>query len=566
MKTSLLVAGLFIMLSGCQSRDIEPLVAVDSLYINGNIITMVDNQRKAEAIAIKDGLIYALGDKETLLKYQGENTSIVDLAGKTLMPGFIDPHSHFSTAIFMSDWVSLLSPPFGDVTNISDIRGKLQQHIKAKGIKKGQWIIGYGYDSDLLDEKRHLNKLDLDQMFPNTPIFINHVSMHMGVVNSKGLELLNITEQSVAPEGGSIVRMPRSNNPSGLLLEKSHSKALLSLPRPAIADLLNRNIKAAQQLYASQGITTAQDGFSDKGLISLLQAAAYSKKLYIDLSVLVGTGGDTSIFDSYNFANSYSNHLKFGGIKIGLDGSPQGKTAYFSEPYLNSHNHGTVTVNQQTFNDVLLKAYQNNVQAYVHANGDGAVDMVLEGHKQADIVMGHANSERRTVVVHSQFMRHEQLDRYSEYGFIPSYFSNHAFFWGDVHIKNLGQKRAEFLSPMATSLKKGIIFTNHTDFPITPINHLLSVTTAVERKTRSGQILGADERINIWQALKAITINSAYQYREENSKGSLQAGKLADLVILSQNPLTVAPQDIKDIKVVETIKRGKTIFKLTSRE
>jgi predicted amidohydrolase YtcJ len=263
-----------------------------------------------------------------------------------------------------------------------------------------------------------------------------------------------------------------------------------------------------------------------------------------------------------------NNHLKLNGFKLFADGSPQGKTAFFTESYLTevpgcdkNECHGIPTITQEKFNDAIVTAFKNNIQPYVHCNGDAAIDMYIKAVKYADAQLNTTALARRPVVIHAQFTRADQLDSYKELGMLPSFFTNHTFFWGDVHIRNLGKERAFFESPVNSALKKGITFTNHTDFGVTPINQIFTIWTAVNRLSRSGVIVGPDERITPIEALRAVTINGAYEYFEEATKGSIEKGKLADFAILTNNPLTVNPATIKDIEVLETIKEGKTIFK-----
>jgi hypothetical protein len=195
----------------------------------------------------------------------------------------------------------------------------------------------------------------------------------------------------------------------------------------------------------------------------------------------------------------------------------------------------------------------------MHANGDAAIDMLLRAHEYA--AAGSLDKDRRTTIIHSQFVRADQLDKYAAYKLIPSFYTEHTYYFGDTHVLNRGREQAYFLSPMRAAIDKGIRPTNHTDFVVAPLDQMFVMWTAVNRLSRGGEVIGPDQRITALEALKAITINAAYQYREEASKGTLEVGKLADLVILDKNPLTVDPMAIKDIKVVETIKEGKTIYK-----
>jgi predicted amidohydrolase YtcJ len=252
-------------------------------------------------------------------------------------------------------------------------------------------------------------------------------------------------------------------------------------------------------------------------------------------------------------------------VKVIADGSPQGRTAYFTKPYLTcgpggeKNWRGTPIVPPEHLNAVVKLAYECDAQVLVHCNGDAAIDMLLDAHKAAGAPHG-----RRTTVVHSQFVRRDQLDLYVQYGINASFFTNHAFFWGDVHMQNLGQERAYFLSPMKTARALGLRMTNHSDFLVTPLDPMFILWTAVNRTSRSGQIIGPDERISVLDGLKALTIDGAHQYFEENRKGSIEVGKLADLVILTANPTKVDPAAIKAIKVAETIKGGKSVFRRAS--
>jgi predicted amidohydrolase YtcJ len=207
-------------------------------------------------------------------------------------------------------------------------------------------------------------------------------------------------------------------------------------------------------------------------------------------------------------------------------------------------------------------AYQNNHQLFVHCNGDATMDMLLLAHENACKKLSQPlDADRRTVVIHSNFVRKDQLIKYKEYNIIPSFFTNHAFYWGDVHVENLGQERAFFLSPMHTADSLGLVYTNHTDYIITPINQIFTIWSAVNRVSRTGNVIGPNERATPYQALQALTINGAYQHFDDKTRGTLTTGKLADLVILDKNPLKTDPLAIKDIMVMETIKEGNAVYK-----
>jgi predicted amidohydrolase YtcJ len=250
-----------------------------------------------------------------------------------------------------------------------------------------------------------------------------------------------------------------------------------------------------------------------------------------------------------------------------IDGSPQGKTAFWSEPLLTDGPggekkwRGEPLFPPEVINRAAKELYSKGIQVFSHCNGDAAIDMMIDAAREAGVT---AADDARTVIIHSQFMRPDQLDAYVELGFTPSFFTTHAFYWGDVHIQNAGKERADFISPMASAQKKGIRFSNHSDFSVTPIDPIRMAWSAVSRTSRTGQVLGIEERVDMWTSLKALTIDAAWQIREEDIKGTIAPGKLADLVILDANPMDVDTVDVDkvlDIKVVETLKEGKTVYK-----
>jgi len=550
--------------NGCKTVP-QPELA-DIIYTNGNIITMQSEGDVAKSIAVKNGRILAIDTENLTSKYQGENTLVVDLHKKTLLPGFIDAHSHISLGMATISLANLSSPPVSSVKSISDIITKLSALQEKRNIAKGEWILGWGYDPDLLEENRHPNKLDLDKVFPDHPVYLLHVSGHMAVVNSLALKKIGIDASSSNPPGGMIVRLVDSDEPNGLLQETAMYLVQQHLPKPTLEQSMAL-LEATQNLYASHGITTAQDGFTDYKNFQFLTQAATAGKLKLDIEVLAGF---------VNLGDYYQNHgedfgkrkngLRLAGVKVVSDGSPQGKTAFFSQPYLTqvpgcTHQcKGFPNVTKEQLKDIMRRCYERDVQLFTHANGDGAIDLFLDAHEEVIDSMDGVPSDLRNVIIHSQFVRPDQLELYKKHQMIPAFFTNHAFFWGDTHLDNLGKKRANFLSPMKTAMEMGIVSTNHTDFPVTPIDQLFLLNTAVNRSSRSGKIIGESERISVYQGLQAITINAAYQHKQEHLKGSIKVGKLADFVILNENPLTVTLNKIKDIQVLQTIKEGKVIF------
>lgn len=562
-------AFLFFLMIVLGNWSCDPAVvgqAADVIYHNGTIITIEDDMPSATSVAVVDGKILAVGKQSLLKQHKGDSTQVVDLKGRTLLPGFVDAHSHMALAMSLVRQANVSSPPVNTVNNITDIIDKLKAQKAKYDIKDGEWIIGWGYDPDLLEEQRHPSKLDLDKAFPNNPVFIAHISGHMAVVNSHTLKMLEIDEHTADPAGGVIIRLLDSNEPSGLLQESAVYLVYNNLPKPTAEETFEL-FDEVQDVYAAHGITTAQDGLTNYQTYQFFKQAAAAGKLKLDVELLASFLDARDYFTHAidDFGKS-QNRLRLAGLKIVSDGSPQGKTAFFSDPYLTKvpgciHDcKGFANLDQEQLKGLMSRCYSLGIQLFTHANGDGAIDLFLQTHQKIKDSIPTLSNDLRNVIIHSQFVRPDQLEIYKENNMIPAYFSNHAFFWGDVHLQNLGEERASFLSPLKTTMDMGIIATNHTDFMVTPLDQLMTVWTAVNRTTRSGKVLGPEERVTPLEALKTITINSAYQHQQEDSKGSIKVGKLADFVILDRNPLTVDPDDIKDIKVLQTIKEGVVIF------
>lgn len=547
-----------------QTASSRPSVlATDTtVFINGDILTMNDSQPTAEALAMKGGKIIAIGQEKTVRDAAGKTALIRDLSGHTLIPGLIDTHGHIGLGSFTAGVADLQPPPAGNVSNMKEMTAALVKWSDAH--PDAPWIIGFGYDDSLLAEGRHPTREDLDKISTEKPIALMHVSGHLATCNTPCLAAGGITAETENPPGGVIRRMPGSSEPNGVLEETATGLALGKMPFPTAPQTMQA-INAQQANYASYGITTAQDGASNLGMVKLLEAMAASDQLKIDIVAYPALKKPEDFVAAIVPSQDYIGGFRVGGIKVSLDGSPQGKTAWITKPYhiappgTPKDYTGYPIFETEDVNTIVKQAFERNIPVLAHANGDAASDQLLGAVKLANKALGKA--DRRTVMIHAQTARDDQIDDMKIEGVLPSYFVSHTFFWGDWHRDSVfGIERASRISPLKTTLSKGVPFTIHNDAPIVPPDMMRLVWTAVMRETRSGKTLGEAERVTPTEALKAVTINAAYQYFEEDSKGSLETGKLADLVILSENPTTVSPGDIKDIRVLETIKEGETIF------
>jgi len=571
MKNILIPFVILVLAFSCKEKEQKPTATSEApaqLYYNGDILSMESNiPQYEEAVVELNGKIVFVGSQK-YAETHFPNATMIDLQGKFMAPGFIDPHSHFGMVSNSMGQVDLNSPPVGEVASIDDIMIKMKNYKSENNIPDGEWIFGWGYDESQLKEQRHPNKREIDAVLPNNPVYLEHTSGHMGVGNSMALEKMNVTSKTPNPDGGTIEHFPNTKEPTGLLQETAMYPFVGNMMK-ILEKKQGDFFDTTQEYYASNGITTAQDGMTDRNTIKFFQSQADAGNFKIDLMALGGyTELEINLNDSLIDWKTYNNGFKVQGTKIIADGSPQGKTAYFTEPFLTpvpgceSDCRGLPSLSQETMNDLFILAYKNDNQLFIHGNGDASIDMIIAAHENACKELNQAlNKDRRTIVIHSQFVRPDQLETYVKYNMQPSFFTNHAYFWGDVHVENLGEKRAFFLSPIASADRLGLKYTNHSDATVTPIDPLFTIWSAVNRVSRTGEVIGEDEKATPYQALKAITINAAYEFFEEDSKGSISLGKQADFVILDKNPLTVDPLKIKDIKVVETIKDGKSVYK-----
>ncbi|RQO33234.1 hydrolase [Herminiimonas sp. KBW02] len=541
----------------------------ETIYLGGSILTMAgDTPHYAEAVAIQNGKIINVGSKAAALKLRDERTRVVDLAGKTLLPGFIDAHGHAWMTGFQKLSANLLPPPDGKGSDIPTLVSLLKdwQSKNQVAIDKVGWIIGFGYDDSQLAEKRHPTATDLDQVSTDIPVVVIHQSSHLASMNHKALEMAGITSESPNPAGGVIRRLADGRTPDGVLEEMAFFGPMFKVLGSFDQDVSEKIALAGVDYYMQFGFTTAQEGRASKQITQTWNKLAKEGKLKIDVAAYPDLQAEQAFMSATGTKKSYSNHFRVAGVKLSLDGSPQGKTAWLSKPYVHApagqpaDYRGYPAIPKNDDLQLLVnQAFKHNWQILAHTNGDAAADALINAVAKAEKTYG--KGDRRTVMIHAQTVREDQLDRMKQLGIIPSFFSMHTFYWGDWHRdETLGKDRAFRISPTQSALKRGMWFTEHHDAPVALPSSIMILHTTVNRTTRSGAVLGEDQRVSPYIALKSITDWASRQYFEEKNKGTISVGKLADLVILDKNPLKVDPATIRDIKVLETIKEGKTIF------
>jgi predicted amidohydrolase YtcJ len=559
-----LVTGLFFASCGGS----EPTEPADTIYHGGPIVTVDDDNSTAEALAVRDGRIVAVGSEDGIMAMRASTTDVVDLEGRTLAPGFVDGHAHVAQFGIQAIGANLLAAPDGEVETVEDLVAALQRWAadNPQEIERFGVIFGVGYDDAVLG--RHPTRDDLDQVSTDVPVLAGHISGHFSAVNSAGLELFGYSADSEDPPGGVIRRRAGSREPNGVLEELASIPKMMAALSPRTSEDALYTFERGVGLAKSFGYTTAQEGRAfaptHQGLVTAAEAGLFDIDVvsYIDYT-------DRQIIDGPWHTDDYGNGYRVGGLKITLDGSPQGRTAWRTEPYLippegqpDDYLGYPAIEDDAVVAGVVQEAYEKGWQTLVHANGDAAVDQLIRTFRAGREAAGADGSEGlRNVLIHGQYVREDQLDDLVELDMIASLFPMHTFYWGDWHAQIIGEEKGQFISPTRTALDKGLVVTSHTDAPVALPNLMQVMWATVNRVSRTGQVIGPDQRVTPEEALRMITINAAYQHFEEDRKGSLEVGKLADMVVLSDNPLSVDPMEINQIQVMETIKEGETVFR-----
>ncbi|MFK7865553.1 MAG: amidohydrolase [Pseudohongiellaceae bacterium] len=562
MKKIIVVLLASIQLHCSPENEVELGPVADLIFIGQNIITM--DQPGVTGLAVLEDRISYVGNADEALGFQGPNTRVIDLGNRALLPGFIDAHGHFSAFAARLDALDLSPPPVGSVDSIDDLVVALKDWIERQQVPDGEIVFGVGYDDSLLLEQRHPTKEDLDRASTRHPIVISHVSGHLLVANSAALLNANVSALTDDPAGGVIRRVEGSNEPNGVMEETalglfpSQSSTLTAEKRRVLR-------RQALAVYAKYGITTIQDSNVSLAYIDQLTEEARGEPFPQDIVSYVWANRMTDEALGSVVPTSYEGGIRLGGVKFTLDGSPQGRTAWLTEPYTAGPPNAAVdyvaypSYEPSKYKERMVGLLERGVPVLAHANGDAAIDLMLDGVAGGLEEVGP--KDHRSVVIHGQLTRPDQLPRFKELGVVPSYYSVHPFFWGDWHRLSFGEARAAFISPVAATVELDIPFTVHNDTPVVPPDMMRLVSITVNRETRSGYVLGADQRASVQQALHAITLGAAYQYFEESEKGSLTLGKRADLVVLESNPLTADPKALGQIGIVETFARGTSIYK-----
>lgn len=516
-----------------------------TLYFGGPIVTL-EEPRYAQALVERGGRIAYVGDREEAERLAGPGARRVDLEGRALLPAFLDPHSHLLACAY-----ARLQVPLGECAGWGEITDRLSRHVQERGVQPGEWVKGTGYDQNALAEGAAPDRFCLDRACPNNPVVIQHASGHAGVFNTLALERLG------ALNGDCGLERDGQGELTGRGEENPFLDLLGRIPMDGLEDVL-RAFQGAQEEYASHGFATAQEGLLQPVMAPVYQEILRRGLLYLDVNAYVPPADYDRLRGQFAQGVSASpGTFRAAGMKIFLDGSPQGGTAWVREPYAGG-GCGTSTMTDGQVLSAFRQALDRDAQLLAHCNGDRAAEQYLTLLAQAEREAGKKLC--RPVMIHAQLLGLDQLERVKALGVIPSFFVAHVYHWGEIHVKNFGLDRAGRISPAGSALAWGIPFTFHQDSPVIPPDMLETLWCACVRRTKTGRVLGAEERIPVEAALRAVTQTAALQYGLERELGTLRPGKRADFVLLSGDPLRTPPEELKKLQVERTIQRGRTIW------
>lgn len=549
-----------------------PALTADLVITGGHVITVNAEDDSAEAVAAKSGRILAVGKADEVAALIGPETEVIRLHGQTVLPGFIEPHTHFMLYGIWLGWVNAKSPPNENIPQFLDrMRGK------ASETPRGEWILAYGFEEGGYAENRWPTREELDAAVPDHPVYIKHRSGHSHMANSAALAIAGIDESTPQPDGGHMDVDPATGRLTGVLREKSAFKPVERHVPPPTLEQMKQGVVEAGKLYASAGITSTHDAGAptrpdsyrayqetiDAGLLKTRVYMMIRDRPYDDFYLARDLGLRTG------FGNE---RLRLGALKTCTDGSIQVFTCAFYEPYITENETtranpcGVLQFSPNETNALVEEAHVKGFQVAIHAQGDYGIDVAIDAIQHA--MWKHPRPDPRHRIEHCQCVTPEGLQRMNRLGIIGSFYPHHTWYWADRHVNVfIGKERASRQNPMKSAMKAGVVTLAHSDAPIAAIGDplfgadpLFGMWCAINRITRAGMLLGPEERLTPMEAIRAYTINGAYASFEEHLKGSIEPGKLADFAILRENPCEADPWHIRDIKVERTIIGGETVY------
>ena len=523
--------------------------APDYVVINARVFTIDNDQPFAEAFAVKNGRFVAVGSTSDVQNLATVGTEIIDAEGMTITPGFIDAHSHPSGA-----GVNELVQVNADLRSIAEIKSALQE--RASTTPAGQWIQAFKYDDTKLAEGRPLNRFDIDEVVPNNPVVVGHRGGHTGVYNSMALALAGITAETPDPDGGRFYR-DDDGVLTGLAAEEARYVFRDLIPSDSSREQRREGVKLISQLMSKAGLTSVhQTGGGRNDMIAYQdarEAGGMHFRMYLFprgrlFEDLVNAGIRTGMGDDV---------FRIGAVKFMADGSASERTMRMSTPFEGTNDYGILTMSQEELHEAVENAHRNDFQIGIHANGDVTIEMVLNAYERAQTLWPRPDTRHR--IEHCSLVNPTLLQRIKDLGVIPAPFYTYVHYHGNKWV-DYGEEKMQWMFAHKSFLDYDIPVAPASDYTPGPYEPLMALQSMVTRKDFDGRIWGPNQRITLDQALRICTMNGAYASFEENSKGSITAGKLADFVILADDPHEVDPDQIKNIEIVRTVVGGTTMY------
>lgn len=528
----------------------------DLVVQNGKIITMDESETIAEAIAIKFERIVFVGTNTEVEAFIGDDTEVLDLKGRTTIPGLIDSHAHFMDVGSAREIYVDLSEEVG-VGCIADIQAKLRERVSLT--PKGEWVFGYQEDDSKLEEKRHPTRWELDEISTDHPIMVTTVGGHFWMANSKAFELAGVVKDSPDPVGGKFDRDPETGEIIGYLHEEAYNVLIPDGPPKPTREESYSGARGILRECASVGLTCVYD-LVDKpemrAAIDLRNNGELPVRVRVDIIIdLVKELDKLGIYRGFG-----DDWLRICGVKFFFDGAISARTAAVSEPYLNQPDfYGVFSTTEEIARETLTNAYEKGFRISAHANGDRAIDLYLDIIEE--LQTKYPRNDPRNRDIHCTIVNSRIVERIKKLGVLPTIFGPYAYYHGDKLIPAFGEERLEWMFAARSFLDAGVKIAAHSDHPCAPYPPLMAIHALVNRTTKAGNPIGRSQKISVIEALKLYTINAAYHQFDEGKLGSLEVGKLADFVVLSDDILAVPKESIIDINVDMTVIDGSVVYR-----
>ena len=524
---------------------------VDTIIINANVITIDSAWPRTQAVAISDGKFVAVGSTEDISRLSSPNTKILDMSGKTVLPGFIDAHIHV-----LNSGIRHVMAADCDLRSIGAIQEALRERLAVT--PRGEWVQGFKFDDTKTAEGRFLSKDDLDAVTTNHPVLVAHRAGHIFYMNSRALELAGFNRETVDPAGGRLGRDPSSGDLNGVVYERAIEPVRYELIPKDTPEVRRQGLNRICDMLTRVGLTSVHDARvigdeldtyqegRDSGELTL---RVYALMHYLHFPALQDAGVRTGLGD---------NRLRLGGIKMVADGAIAARTAYMSSPYEGAtDDYGILAMTAEETESQVMDMHRAGFQVCIHANGDLTIDMVLTAYEKAQAAFPRPNTRHR--IEHCTLVNPDLLRRMNALGVVATPFCTYVYHHGEK-MAFYGEERLQWMFAQRSFLDNGVVSTGATDYPPGPFEPLLGIQSCVTRTDSNGKVWGPSQKISVEEALRIYTVNGAYASFEEDTKGTIEPGKLADLVVLSQDPTAIDPLGIKDIPVERTIIGGKTVF------